>query len=84
MTTRRGKQFNSMVFASNDTLQGGVARDDVILSPRDAAGYGLQRGDRVRLVNDLGSFDGVVRVMDIAEGCVQTYWPESNVLIPNL
>ena len=84
MTTRRGKQFNSMVFASNDTLQGGIARDDIILSPRDAARYGLQDGVAVRLLNDLGTFDGVVRVMDIAEGCVQTYWPESNVLIPRI
>ena len=65
-------------------LPGGIARDDIILSPSDAARYGLQEGATVRLVNDLGSFDGVVRVMDIAEGCVQTYWPESNVLIPRI
>jgi predicted molibdopterin-dependent oxidoreductase YjgC len=82
LTTRRGKQFNSMVFAAPDTLQGGAAREDLFLSVQDAETHGLVEGSPVTLSNELGSFDGVIRIADIAPGCVQGYWPELNVLIP--
>jgi len=82
LTTRRGKQFNSMVFAAPDTLQGGAAREDLFLSVQDAETHGLVEGSPVTLSNELGSFAGVVRIADIAPGCVQGYWPEVNVLIP--
>ena len=81
MTTRRGKQFNSMVFASKDTLQGGVGRNDVILSPQDAQSLGLSEGGSISLRNALGEFKGIVRIQNIAPGYIQTYWPESNMLI---
>lgn len=80
MTTRRGKQFNSMVFAENDTLQGGK-RTDVFLSAEDALRLSLAEGDPVKVVNPLGSLRGRARVVDIAPGCIQTFWPEGNVLI---
>ncbi|MEC7988248.1 MAG: FdhF/YdeP family oxidoreductase [Myxococcota bacterium] len=82
MSTRRGKQFNSMIFAKGDTLQGGKGRGDVFISPQDAKRLGFEENDAIRLVNEHGSFEGVVRLMNIASGFLQTYWPESNVLIP--
>jgi molybdopterin-dependent oxidoreductase alpha subunit len=82
MSTRRGKQFNSMIFAKNDTLQGGKGRSDVFLSRHDSARLGFFEGDAITLKNENGRFAGRVRVMDIATGFVQTYWPESNHLIP--
>ena len=80
MTTRRGKH-DLMVFASKDTLQGGVRRDDVILSPQDAQSLGLSEGASIRLRNALGEFKGTARIQNIAPGYIQTYWPESNMLI---
>ncbi|MBM76769.1 MAG: formate dehydrogenase [Proteobacteria bacterium] len=82
MTTRRGKQFNSMVFANQDTLQGGKERNDVFLSLEDAQRLSIQEGDSVALKNEYGHFKGLARVVNMAQGFLQTYWPESNVLIP--
>jgi molybdopterin-dependent oxidoreductase alpha subunit len=82
LTTRRGKQFNSMIFDGGDTLQGGLRRDDVFLNPDDAKRLGAVEGQYVTLANDLGTFLGVVRLAEIAPGCIQAYWPEVNVLIP--
>jgi molybdopterin-dependent oxidoreductase alpha subunit len=82
LTTRRGKQFNSMVFDKSDTLQGGRGRDDIFLCPEDAAALGVTDGDPIVLVNELGKFEGLARLVDIAPGCVQGYWPEVNPLIP--
>ena len=82
MTTRRGKQFNSMVFANEDTLQGGLGRNDIFMSVHDAKKLGIKQGNRIALVNQHGRFIGPVRLMDMAAGFLQTYWPESNVLIP--
>ncbi|MEC8381321.1 MAG: FdhF/YdeP family oxidoreductase [Myxococcota bacterium] len=81
MTTRRGKQFNSMVFSSKDTLQGGARRNDVLLSSQDAERLGLSEGTPINLKNDLGIFKGIARIQNIAPGYIQTYWPESNMLI---
>jgi len=82
LTTRRGKQFNSMVFAAGDTLQGGITRDDLFVGAADARTLGVADGDRVAVSSEIGTMSCVVRVGDIAAGCVQAYWPEANVLIP--
>lgn len=82
LTTRRGKQFNSIVFSGDDALQGGRARDEVFLCPEDAAALGLREGERVRLRNELGEFSGVLRLIGLVPGTVQAYWPEVNGLIP--
>ena len=81
MTTRRGKQFNSMVFNDADTLQGGKRRDDIFLSFEDAQDLGVAEGDTLELHNEMGTFYGVARPMEMAKGALQTYWPETNILI---
>jgi molybdopterin-dependent oxidoreductase alpha subunit len=80
LTTRRGKQFNSMVMGPVDPLTGG-GRDDVLMSAEDAARLGLATGDRVRLRSSLGEMPARVRVAAIKKGTLQAYWPEANVLI---
>jgi len=50
LSTRRGKQFNSMVQRSVDRLTG-AAREDVFLSDEDADRRGVRDGDRLRLVS---------------------------------
>jgi len=81
MTTRRGKQFNSMVFSKADTLQGGKRRDDIFLSFEDAQELGVSEGDRLKLTNEMASFEGTARPVEMARGALQTYWPETNPLI---
>jgi molybdopterin-dependent oxidoreductase alpha subunit len=81
LTTRRGKQFNTLVYAEVDPLTG-AARDAVMMSPDDAAGLRVRQGDRLTLVNDVGRFEGRVFLAAIARGNLQVHWPEGNVLIP--
>jgi molybdopterin-dependent oxidoreductase alpha subunit len=80
LSTRRGKQFNSMVYADTDPITG-AARDAVLMSPEDAAALHLVQRDRVILRNDLGSFEGRVFLAPIARGNLQIHWPEGNVII---
>jgi anaerobic selenocysteine-containing dehydrogenase len=80
LMTRRGKQFNSMVQKKFDTLSDGH-RNDLFFNPDDARELNLQNGDRVRVSNELGAFDGVCRVRSMASRCIAAYWPEANVLI---
>ncbi len=80
VTTRRGKQFNSMVQSEYDPLTGG-RRDDVFMSPEDAKELGLREGDMVVLKNALGEFRGRVKIVPIRPGNLQVHWPEGNHLI---
>ncbi|HEX6568937.1 MAG TPA: molybdopterin dinucleotide binding domain-containing protein, partial [Acidimicrobiales bacterium] len=80
VSTRRGKQFNSMVQADVDPLTG-AGRDAVMIDPADAAGMGVAAGDRVRLRSETGTFEGTVTLARLPAGTVQVHWPEGNVLI---
>ena len=82
LTSRRGKQFNSIVFEEEDRVQGGQARDELFLCPEDAQRLGAKQGDRLRLKNDHGEFVGTLRLSPIVAGTVQAYWPETNQLLP--
>jgi len=81
LTTRRGKQFNSIVIKDHDPVQGGKARDDVLIAAEDLARLGLATGDRAALVSDLGRFPCTLRAADVRPGVLQAYWPECNVVI---
>jgi len=81
LTTRRGKQFNSMVFKDHDPVQGGKRRDDVLVSAHDLAILGLASGSAAVLVSDTGRFPCTLREDLIRPGVLQAYWPECNVLI---
>ena len=82
LTTRRGKQFNSIIIKSKDHLQGGRDRDDLYMNPGDIANMGLRDGSRVRVHNDHGEWHARLRSMPIKPGVVQAYWPECNPVIP--
>jgi anaerobic selenocysteine-containing dehydrogenase len=82
LSTRRGKQFNSMVQESRDTLTG-AGREAVLLSPEDAERGGLAEGDAVTLRSETGELSGRVHLAPIAPGNVQVHWPEGNALIPS-
>ena len=80
VSTRRGKQFNSLVYAEVDPLNG-AGRDAVLMNPDDAADLHLMNNDCVALVNDIGRYEGRVFLAPIARGNLQIHWPEGNVII---
>lgn len=81
LTTRRGKQFNSMLWAEQDPLTG-AGRDAVYIDHADAALAGLAQGDRVRLSSDTGEMDATVHLARLPARNVQVHWPEGNRLLP--
>ena len=80
VSTRRGKQFNSLVYAEVDPLTG-AARDAILMNPEDAASLHLTHGDRVLLVNGIGRYAGRVFLAPMARGNLEIHWPEGNVII---
>ena len=82
MSTRRGKQFNSLIYAEVDPLTG-AARDAVFMNPEDAADLRLANDDRILLENQVGRMEGREFFAPIARGNLQIHWPEGNVLIPH-
>ena len=80
VSTRRGKQFNSMVQERKDAITG-AARKAVLMSAIDAENLGLEAGDLVRLKNNLGQYQGNVFIAPMKPGNLQIHWPEGNVLL---
>jgi molybdopterin-dependent oxidoreductase alpha subunit len=83
LSTRRGKQFNSMVQREVDPLTG-ARRDDVLVAEADAVRLGLADHDRVRLTSTSGTFDGHLRISPIRPGNLEVHWPEGNILLSSL
>jgi anaerobic selenocysteine-containing dehydrogenase len=82
VSTRRGKQFNTLIYAEVDPLNG-APRDAVFINPEDAARLHLASEDRVALKNRLGTYQARVFLAPIAPGNLQVHWPEGNVIIPH-
>lgn len=80
VSTRRGKQFNSLIYAEIDPING-APRDAVLMNPDDASALHLIQNDRIALTNELGRYEGRVFVAPIACGNLQIHWPEGNVII---
>ena len=81
LTTRRGKQFNSMTFGSTHRLLGSKTRQAIFISPEDAARLSLDDGDRVLVRSQAGEMAGIIQIAPVKPGTLQAYWPEANVLI---
>lgn len=81
LSTRRGKQFNSMVQMERDPLTG-AGRDALLLAPDDAGRLGLADGDPVRVRSPHGELWARAKLAPIRPGSVQMHWPEANALIP--
>lgn len=81
VTTRRGKQFNSMVYSSIDPFNN-ADRYDVLIHPDDAKELRIAEGENVVVYNRHGTFQGRAKYEATKRGNIQVYWPEGNVLIP--
>jgi anaerobic selenocysteine-containing dehydrogenase len=80
LSTRRGKQFNSMVHEQADGLTG-AERDAVLMSQADAERLGLGNGEAVLLRSAHGEFRGRVYVAPVTPRNLQVHWPEAEGLI---
>jgi molybdopterin-dependent oxidoreductase alpha subunit len=81
LSTRRGKQFNSMIYNVTDPLTG-LKREDIIMAKEDTERLSLRDGDPILLRNDRGEFRGFVKIGRIKPGSIQGHWPEVNVVVP--
>ncbi|MFZ5471168.1 MAG: FdhF/YdeP family oxidoreductase [Myxococcota bacterium] len=81
LTSRRGKQFNSITYGPKDGVTGAVTRKTIFFAPEDASQLGLAAGDPVRLSSALGQMEGVCALGPCRPGHLQAFWPECNVLI---
>ena len=81
LSTRRGKQFNSMVHAEVDGLTG-ARRDDILMAASDVLERGLREGERVRVISDFGELEATVKIVAMMPGNAQMHWPEANCLLP--
>ncbi len=80
VSTRRGKQFNSMIQRAVDPLNG-AHRDDILISSADLARLGLADGASAVLRAPSGSYRGRLRTAPILPGNLEVHWPEGNVLL---
>lgn len=80
LSTRRGKQFNSMVFRERDPLTG-AGRDALFISAHDAARIGVGDGDALLVRSESGEVGARAHLAGMRPGNVQMFFPECNPLI---
>ncbi|MDQ0272331.1 FdhF/YdeP family oxidoreductase [Cytobacillus purgationiresistens] len=81
VTSRRGKQFNSMIYHEEDPFNG-AGRYDIIMNEMDAERLSIQAKDNIVAYNQYGTFQGKAKFEKIKSGNIALYWPEGNILIP--
>ncbi|GAA5235937.1 FdhF/YdeP family oxidoreductase [Verticiella sediminum] len=88
-TVRSHDQYNTTVYGMNDRYRGVYGQRRVVfIHPEDLAARGWRDGDRVDLVT--AADDGSTRraedfrlvAYDIPRGCLASYYPETNGLVP--
>jgi len=88
MTIRTHDQFNTTVYGLDDRYRGVFGgRRVVFMHEEDIRTAGLMQGQLVDLTNRFGGVERVARSFMVApyripRGCVATYFPEANVLVP--
>ena len=80
LSTRRGKQFNSMVRKQRDPLTG-ADRDALFMADADLRALGLRDGTPVVVRSDRAEVRARVRPAKLRRGNVQMFFPEANPLI---
>jgi molybdopterin-dependent oxidoreductase alpha subunit len=80
LSTRRGKQFNSMVQRAFDPLTS-ASRNEVLISQEDAVRLSIKNGESIRLTSRVGSYSGRAKIDKIKPGNLEVHWPEGNCLL---
>jgi anaerobic selenocysteine-containing dehydrogenase len=81
VTTRRGKQFNSMIYSETDPFNE-AGRYDALINGEDARELHLSEGEAIVIYNSHGSLHARVKVAPVKQGNIEVHWPEGNALIP--
>ena len=81
VTSRRGKQFNSMVYKETDPFNG-AGRYDVLMNAEDARKLSIAEGEGIVVYNGFGVFQGRAKFVNIASGNLEVHFPEGNFLLP--
>jgi molybdopterin-dependent oxidoreductase alpha subunit len=88
MTIRTHDQYNTTIYGNDDRYRGILnERRVVLMNEKDMEKHGLKELDVVNIIGHHGGnerrahFFKIVKY-DISEGCVATYFPEANVLVP--
>jgi molybdopterin-dependent oxidoreductase alpha subunit len=88
MTIRSHDQFNTTIYGLDDRYRGVYnGRMVVFMNESDVKSKGLKQGDLVTLYNNYNNTERVVEGFavvpyNIPKGCLATYFPESNPLVP--
>ena len=88
MTIRTHDQFNTTIYGLDDRYRGIFGgRRVVFMNEEDVRAAGLAQGQMVDLTNRFGGVERVAKHFMVApyripRGCVATYFPEANVLVP--
>jgi molybdopterin-dependent oxidoreductase alpha subunit len=88
MTIRSHDQFNTAVYSQNDRYRGiAGSRMVVFMNPEDAKAAGLGEGSNVSITSHHGDTTRTMQGFSVVpyripRGCVATYYPETNPLIP--
>ncbi|MDP6687507.1 MAG: FdhF/YdeP family oxidoreductase [Acidobacteriota bacterium] len=81
VSTRRGRQFNSLIYGEVDPINN-AGRDSILMNPEDAGDLKFSQHQKVKLISKTGVFEGRILFASIARGNLQVHFPEGNVLIP--
>lgn len=81
LTTRRGKQFNSMIYKEVDPFNA-AERNDVLINPDDARELRISEGENIVVYNGFGVFQGKAKFAEIARKNLGVHFPEGNFLLP--
>ncbi|WP_258104530.1 FdhF/YdeP family oxidoreductase [Marinoscillum sp. MHG1-6] len=87
MTIRSHDQFNTTIYGNDDRYRGVFGgRNVVFMNEGDMKKEGLSKADTVELFNNYGIERRIVGFevipYDIPSGCLATYFPEANPLVP--
>ncbi len=88
MTIRSHDQYNTTIYGLDDRYRGIKGnRYVVLMNQEDAIELGFKAKQNVRIISDLDgenrSVDGFkIMFYEIPRGCVATYFPEANPLVP--
>ncbi|MEM4311939.1 MAG: molybdopterin-dependent oxidoreductase [Nitrososphaerales archaeon] len=80
LSTRRGKQMNTIINGDYDPLIG-AHRDQVLMSFEDAQDLKLKEGDKVLIRSDVGEMVCRIKIANIKPTNLQVFFPEGNRLI---
>ena len=88
MTNRTHDQFNTTIYGLNDRYRGILGeRRVVLMNAQDIENQGFKPGQVVNLISHHNGQERranrfIIVEYDIPRGCVSTYFPEANALVP--